>query len=158
MCQLTFRQVDNVAGLYAGVRDSVLTNHGAEQADKLGAHLAKTNSALTHIFSSPLMRTSKTSEAIRKAQGTAFPDTSAPPLTITKVPDLIEQVRGTNAAVDSILTQSRILATTKGNPSKLERRIPRRPDAKHTGRSTKTILASSMSKARIRWRSEPTAS
>ena len=91
---LTCWQVDNVAGLYAGVRDSVLTNHGVDQANRLGDHLAATDIVLTHIFASPLTRTSKTAEAIRKAQATAFPDAASSNLEIVKVPELIEQVRG----------------------------------------------------------------
>lgn len=83
--------MDNVAGLYAGVRDSVLTNHGVDQANKLGEHLAKTNVVLTNVFASPLTRTSKTAEAIRKAQATAYPDTASSTLEIVKVPELIEQ-------------------------------------------------------------------
>jgi broad specificity phosphatase PhoE len=107
---LTLTQVDNVAGLYAGtivsadfskiqpltywigVRDSVLTNHGVDQANKLGDHLAKTTIVLTHIFASPLTRTSKTAEAIQKAQAAAHPDNASTTLEIVKVPELIEQV------------------------------------------------------------------
>lgn len=63
-----------------------------DQANKLGDHLAKTSIVLTHIFASPLTRTSKTAEAIRKAQATAYPDTSSTALEIVKVPELIEQV------------------------------------------------------------------
>jgi broad specificity phosphatase PhoE len=111
---LTLTQVDNVAGLYAGkivstnvstlqltyrtgVRDSVLTNHGVDQANKLGDHLAKTTIVLTHIFASPLTRTSKTAEAIQKAQVAAYPDNASAALDIVKVPELIEQVRHTSA-------------------------------------------------------------
>jgi broad specificity phosphatase PhoE len=68
-----------------------LTNHGVDQADKLGDYLCKTGTILTHIYASPLTRTSKTAEAIRKAQAVATPDASAPTLQIVKVPDLIEQ-------------------------------------------------------------------
>jgi broad specificity phosphatase PhoE len=46
---------------------------------------------LTHIYASPLTRTSKTAEAIRKAQAVANPDASPPPPNIVKVPELIEQ-------------------------------------------------------------------
>ena len=91
---LTIFQVDNVAGLYAGVRDSVLTNHGVDQADKLGDHLCKTSTVLTHIYASPLTRTSKTAEAIRKAQTVANSDASPPTPQIVKVPQLIEQYFG----------------------------------------------------------------
>jgi broad specificity phosphatase PhoE len=67
-----------------------LTNHGVDQADKLGDHLCKIGTVLTHIYASPLTRTSKTAEAIRKAQAVANPDASPPPK-IVKVPELIEQ-------------------------------------------------------------------
>jgi broad specificity phosphatase PhoE len=68
-----------------------LTNHGVDQADKLGDYLCKTGTVLTHIYASPLTRTSKTAEAIRKAQAVTTPDASASTLAIVKVPALIEQ-------------------------------------------------------------------
>ena len=77
--------VDNVAGLYAGVRDSALTNHGVEQARRLGEYLANSGVNITHIYASPLTRAHKTAEAVRKAQQ----DQSQ--LEIVTVPDLIEQ-------------------------------------------------------------------
>lgn len=77
--------VDNVAGLYAGSRDSALTNHGVEQTKRLGDFFAKQGIQLTHIFSSPLTRAYKTAEAIQKAQK----DSSA--LEIVKVSDLRER-------------------------------------------------------------------
>jgi broad specificity phosphatase PhoE len=82
--------VDNVAGLYAGVRDSGLTVHGVEQARRLGEYFAKNDVQLTHIFSSPLSRAYKTAEAIQKAQP-GITDAASDQLSITKVPDLIEQ-------------------------------------------------------------------
>ncbi|ROW11947.1 hypothetical protein VPNG_05215 [Cytospora leucostoma] len=63
--------VDNVAGLYAGSRDSPLTNHGVLQARRLGAHLASRSSIIGpvhRIFSSNLQRAVKTAEAITEAQ------------------------------------------------------------------------------------------
>lgn len=60
--------VDNVAGIYAGVRNSALTIHGVEQARRLGAHLAQNRTSITHIFASPLSRATKTAQAIQKAQ------------------------------------------------------------------------------------------
>ncbi|KAK0960379.1 hypothetical protein LTR91_020371 [Friedmanniomyces endolithicus] len=86
--------VDNVAGLYAGVRDSALTIHGVEQARRLGEHFARTNNIhLTHIFASPLSRAYKTAEALLKAQnhGVAEDGQVDGTLAIAKVPDLIEQ-------------------------------------------------------------------
>jgi broad specificity phosphatase PhoE len=71
--------------------NQVLTNHGHEQANKLRDHLAKTGIILTHIFASPLTRTSKTAEAVKKAHVIAHPNT-ADSLEIVKVSALIEQV------------------------------------------------------------------
>ncbi|TVY39588.1 putative phosphatase [Lachnellula occidentalis] len=60
--------VHNVAGVYAGITDSALTNHGVLQAGRLGAHLAATDVKVSHIFSSDLQRAANTAEAIRVAQ------------------------------------------------------------------------------------------
>lgn len=60
--------VDNVAGLYAGSRDSQLTNHGVEQTKRLGQYFARNDVRFTHIFSSPLSRALKTARAIADAQ------------------------------------------------------------------------------------------
>ncbi|KAI9706365.1 MAG: hypothetical protein M1836_003370 [Candelina mexicana] len=60
--------VDNIAQLYAGVRDSALTNHGVIQANRLGQYLAATGLKFTEIYSSDLQRAFKTAEAIRLAQ------------------------------------------------------------------------------------------
>ncbi|KAI1206208.1 phosphoglycerate mutase-like protein [Annulohypoxylon truncatum] len=62
--------VDNVAGLYAGSRDSPLTNHGVLQIKRLGAHLAKrqeTIGPIKHIFTSNLQRAYQTAEAVAEA-------------------------------------------------------------------------------------------
>ncbi|KAK5116098.1 hypothetical protein LTR85_009380 [Meristemomyces frigidus] len=83
--------VDNVAGLYAGVRDSTLTNHGFEQARRLGEYFAKNEVHLTRIFASPLTRAFKTAEAVLKAQPKSADATDGKSLDIVKVPDLIEQ-------------------------------------------------------------------
>lgn len=85
--------VDNVAGLYAGVRDSALTNHGVDQARRLGAHFVETEVDLTHIFASPLSRAFKTAEALRDAREKASrkSDGSHTSTGIVRVPDLIEQ-------------------------------------------------------------------
>jgi len=86
--------VDNVAGLYAGVRDSALTNHGVEQARRLSEHLAKSGLKITHIFASPLSRAYKTAEAVHKAQllpAAAEDRRPEKSLNIVKVSDLIEQ-------------------------------------------------------------------
>ncbi|KAK6427964.1 hypothetical protein LTR95_015898 [Oleoguttula sp. CCFEE 5521] len=83
--------VDNVAGLYAGVRDSALTNHGVEQASKLGEHLGRTNK-ITHIFASPLQRAHKTAQAVQRPQQAQRKATGKiEDLEIVLVPALIEQ-------------------------------------------------------------------
>lgn len=88
--------VDNVASLYAGSRDSALTNHGVLQSRRLAEHLAPKLSpgpppspthtvngeepgqpdvaasppaSVTHLFSSNLQRAVKTAEAIQGALG-----------------------------------------------------------------------------------------
>jgi broad specificity phosphatase PhoE len=90
-----------------GVRDSVLTNHGVDQANKLGDHLAKAALVITHIFASPLTRTSKTAEAIQKAQATISLNNASSALDIVKIPELIEQVcrAGVHSVVDTDLCQ-----------------------------------------------------
>lgn len=60
--------VDNVAGLYAGSRDSELTNHGVLQAQQLGEYLASSRPKITHFFSSTLRRAVKTATALEYAQ------------------------------------------------------------------------------------------
>lgn len=77
--------VDNVAGLYAGSRDSALTNHGVEQTKRLGAYFAKEGIRLTHMFASPLTRAHKTAEAIKT------PQKDASTLEVVKVPGLRER-------------------------------------------------------------------
>ncbi|KAI1101807.1 phosphoglycerate mutase-like protein [Jackrogersella minutella] len=62
--------VDNIAGLYAGSRDSSLTNHGVLQTKRLGAHLAKrheTLGSIKYIFTSNLQRAYQTAQAIAEA-------------------------------------------------------------------------------------------
>ena len=52
----------------AGSRDSELTNHGVQQATRLGQHFAAADVQFTHIFSSQLKRAVKTAELVRVAQ------------------------------------------------------------------------------------------
>ncbi|EEU44051.1 uncharacterized protein NECHADRAFT_65054 [Fusarium vanettenii 77-13-4] len=59
--------VDNVAGVYAGSRDSALTAHGVLQAGRLAAHLAE-HVDVDHLFSSDLQRAATTAQAILDAQ------------------------------------------------------------------------------------------
>lgn len=81
--------VDNVAGLYAGSRDSALTNHGIQQARRLGEFLAKNKPGMTHLFASPLQRAYKTADALRAAQAAGEGEHAA--LKIVSVPQLVEQ-------------------------------------------------------------------
>ncbi|OTA80947.1 hypothetical protein M434DRAFT_85855 [Hypoxylon sp. CO27-5] len=75
--------VDNVAGLYAGSRDSPLTSHGVLQIKRLGAHLAKRSKVIgpvKYIFTSDLQRAYQTAEiiadALKEAQCPASNDAS----------------------------------------------------------------------------------
>jgi broad specificity phosphatase PhoE len=52
----------------AGTRNSELTNHGVQQATRLGQHLKSSGIRFTHIFASPLKRAAKTAALIRDAQ------------------------------------------------------------------------------------------
>ncbi|KAG9185767.1 hypothetical protein G6011_07098 [Alternaria panax] len=62
--------VDNVAQLYAGSRDSALTNHGYQQATRLGLHFNSLGLTFTHLFSSHLQRAVKTAGKVQEAQTT----------------------------------------------------------------------------------------
>lgn len=59
---------DNTKGLYAGSRDSALTSHGVQQAERLGGYFAKRSTILTHILSSDLSRALKTAQCIISQQ------------------------------------------------------------------------------------------
>ncbi|SMR42725.1 unnamed protein product [Zymoseptoria tritici ST99CH_1A5] len=87
--------VDNVGGLYAGVRDSALTIHGVEQARHLGQHLAGRGVIFDRIFASTLSRAFKTAKAIQTAQPAppAGSDESATvrSVEVVQVSQLIEQ-------------------------------------------------------------------
>ncbi|KAL5116240.1 hypothetical protein ACEQ8H_005905 [Pleosporales sp. CAS-2024a] len=82
--------VDNVAGLYAGVRDSELTNHGYQQATRLGLHFKQMGLLFTHLFSSHLQRAAKTAGKIREAQMTPDGHDAGVP-EVAQVPLLVEQ-------------------------------------------------------------------
>ncbi|KAL8900877.1 MAG: hypothetical protein Q9207_005473 [Kuettlingeria erythrocarpa] len=60
--------VDNVAQLYAGIKDSALTVQGVLQAERLGQHLAASEIRYTHVFASDLQRAVKTAQALLAAQ------------------------------------------------------------------------------------------
>lgn len=77
--------VDNVAQIYAGLRDSALTTHGVLQAKRLASHIAKQVSPATtvSIFTSTLQRAFKTAEAVRDACGK--------PDEVLRLPELVEK-------------------------------------------------------------------
>lgn len=52
----------------AGIRDSELTNHGYQQATRLGLHFQSVGLRFAHLFSSHLQRAAKTASKIREAQ------------------------------------------------------------------------------------------
>ncbi|KAF1360048.1 phosphoglycerate mutase-like protein [Lizonia empirigonia] len=85
--------VDNVAQLYAGSRDSALTNHGYQQATRLGLHFKALEFEFTHLYSSHLQRAAKTAGLIREAQlpvnGDATSSRAVPEVTQLRV--LMEQ-------------------------------------------------------------------
>ncbi|KAM7213907.1 phosphoglycerate mutase [Rhypophila decipiens] len=93
--------VDNVAGIYAGVRDSPLTAHGVLQAQRLATYLAIRSSTIgpvQHVFSSDLQRASDTAQAIVDAQistvaGQSLSTSGLPgqPPTLVKSADLRER-------------------------------------------------------------------
>ncbi|KAJ4983792.1 phosphoglycerate mutase family protein [Stagonosporopsis vannaccii] len=80
--------VDNVAQLYAGSRDSALTNHGYQQAMRLGLHFKGLGLTFTHLFSSHLQRAVQTAGLIKEAQSAPNDDTKH----MRQVPEL-EQLR-----------------------------------------------------------------
>ncbi|KAI1388631.1 phosphoglycerate mutase-like protein [Hypoxylon trugodes] len=97
--------VDNVAGLYAGSRDSPLTNHGVLQIKKLGAYIEKRRDeigSIEYIFTSTLQRAYQTAEAIADAlSDTKDPlgsDPSEPrkPPEVTRLPELREKDYGSS--------------------------------------------------------------
>ncbi|RYC60143.1 hypothetical protein CHU98_g6076 [Xylaria longipes] len=92
--------VDNVAGLYAGSRDSPLTNHGVLQAKRLGAHIANRRAIigpLRHIFASNLQRAYQTAEAIADVCQSQNGDaTSSVALDVIRVEELREKDFGSS--------------------------------------------------------------
>jgi probable phosphoglycerate mutase len=86
--------VDNVAGLYAGSRDSPLTAHGALQARRLASSLAR-GVVMTHAFSSQLRRAAQTAAAVCDAQNGVH----GAGLTVIAVPELREKDFGSAEGV-----------------------------------------------------------
>jgi broad specificity phosphatase PhoE len=70
----------------AGVRDSELTNHGYQQATRLGLHFQTIGLSFTHLFSSHLQRAVRTVGKIREAQLAQAGEDSA----ATTVPDVVQ--------------------------------------------------------------------
>ncbi|KAL9132099.1 MAG: hypothetical protein Q9217_000135 [Psora testacea] len=83
--------VDNIAGIYAGVKDSTLTTHGHLQAERLGQYFARRNVRFTHVFSSDLQRAYKTASAICSAQPTSSDEDIPKKLEIRPLAVLREQ-------------------------------------------------------------------
>ncbi|KAI1266174.1 phosphoglycerate mutase-like protein [Xylariaceae sp. FL1019] len=86
--------VDNVAGLYAGSRDSALTNHGVLQAKRLGAHLAAHAAGIgpiRHVLASDLKRAFQTAEAVRDAYRTSAATSTSPLSDVVRIPELREK-------------------------------------------------------------------
>jgi broad specificity phosphatase PhoE len=77
----------------AGIRDSELTNHGHQQATRLGLHFKTIGLSFTHLFSSHLQRAAKTAGKIREAQlARADQDNAATPVPeVVQLPLLVEQ-------------------------------------------------------------------
>lgn len=77
----------------AGIRDSELTNHGYQQATRLGLHFKTIGLSFTHLFSSHLQRAAKTAGKIREAQlARAGQDNAATPVPeVVQLPLLVEQ-------------------------------------------------------------------
>lgn len=71
----------NVAGLLAGVTDSLLTNHGLIQAQRLGSHLIKQKCLkFSHVFASDLKRAFRTANEICQAQNAEHPALRVDPI------------------------------------------------------------------------------
>lgn len=81
--------VDNVAGLYAGSRDSALTAHGVLQTQRLATFMAEAGFLVEHIFSSNLQRAVRTADAVLEAQKLAGD------LKLVQLPELREKDFGT---------------------------------------------------------------
>ncbi|KAI0194765.1 histidine phosphatase superfamily [Xylaria flabelliformis] len=91
--------VDNVAGLYAGSRDSPLTNHGVLQAKRLGAHIASRRAVIgpiRHIFASSLQRAYQTAEAVADACETPDGDATSATSIVIRVEELREKDFGSS--------------------------------------------------------------
>jgi 2,3-bisphosphoglycerate-dependent phosphoglycerate mutase len=88
--------VDNVAGLYAGSRDSALTAHGVLQAQRLADHFAQQPFVAGHIFSSDLQRAAITAGLVCDAQRRAH---GCLALDVVQVPEIREKDFGSGEGV-----------------------------------------------------------
>lgn len=71
----------NVAGLLAGVTDSLLTNHGLIQAQRLGSYLIKQRCLkFSQVFASDLKRASRTASEICQSQNVEHPALQIAPI------------------------------------------------------------------------------
>ena len=92
--KLILTAADLVANIFsAGSKDSALTNHGYQQATRLGQHLSTLGWSFTHIFSSHLQRAVKTAGLIREAQLAPTADHAYPRRVpnVVQLPVLMEQ-------------------------------------------------------------------
>ncbi|KAI2642199.1 histidine phosphatase superfamily [Xylaria nigripes] len=86
--------VDNVAGLYAGSRDSSLTNHGVLQAKRLGTHIANRSDIIgpvRHIFASDLQRAYQTAQAVADACNSQHGNPTSAALDVMPLQELREK-------------------------------------------------------------------
>ena len=59
----------NTGGVWHGSTDTPLSDRGREQAQRVGAHLAKVGGPFSRVYSSPLQRARHTAEAIAEGLG-----------------------------------------------------------------------------------------
>ncbi|KIW01236.1 uncharacterized protein PV09_07279 [Verruconis gallopava] len=117
--------VDNVANVYGGSRDSELTNHGVQQATRLGQHFAASDVRFTHILSSQLRRAVKTAELVRAAQPEvrdARNNVVSP--VVMQLSELAEQDFGSYEGVSFLARQSPNKASGKGPQRTVDKNDP----------------------------------
>ncbi|EUC50401.1 hypothetical protein COCMIDRAFT_857 [Bipolaris oryzae ATCC 44560] len=130
--------VDKIAQVYAGSRDSALTNHGYQQATRLGLYLQSLGLTFTHLFSSHLQRAVKTAGKIREAQLTPVGDNgtvrAAPK--VVQLPALAEKDFG---SMEGKKSNSRPFET--GAPGKDHHRQKNNPTAGFADAESKESMA-----------------
>lgn len=108
----------------AGRRDSVLTNHGYQQATRLGLYFKSLGLKFTHIFSSHLQRAVTTASKIREAQLTTVGDcqnAKAVPDTV-QLPVLMEKDFGSLEGKKFYDHHPEIKVLSKGQPHENKRK------------------------------------